>query len=169
MYRWIPFSLTSICKVSRVIMPSVSGSSSSLMVAVDWAGTHLKHQCEVLPFVYSQFETILQKMMHYPSGTLLCSHRWVHPSPEVGMKSAIGVNCSLREVNLAPASPFCFSFSDTVGTELSLCIALLCLSLLAFPASSEKPTNGLIGDVGEEFKDTTDGGGKGGWSKNCHS
>lgn len=37
----IPFSLTSICNVSSVIMPSVKGSSSSLMVAVDWAGTHL--------------------------------------------------------------------------------------------------------------------------------
>ena len=39
-----------------------------------------------------------------------------------------------------------------------MCTALLCLTLLAFPANSEKPTNGLIGDVGEEFKDTTDGG-----------
>ena len=35
---------------------------------------------------------------------------------------------------------------------------LPCLTLLAFPANSEEPTNGLIGDVGEEFKDTTDGG-----------
>ena len=41
MSRRIPFSLTSICKVSSVIMPSVNGSSSSLMVAVDWEGTDL--------------------------------------------------------------------------------------------------------------------------------
>lgn len=26
------------------------------------------------------------------------------------------------------------------------------------PVNSEKPINGLIGDVGEEFKDTTEGG-----------
>jgi len=33
--KYIPFSLTSIRKVSRTIMPSVNGSSSSLIVALD--------------------------------------------------------------------------------------------------------------------------------------
>lgn len=39
---YTPFSSTSICKVSNVIIPSVKGSSSSLMIAVVLEGMHLK-------------------------------------------------------------------------------------------------------------------------------
>lgn len=41
---------------------------------------------------------------------------------------------------------------------LTLLAAALRRSSFALPVNSENPTNGLIGDDGEELKDTTDGG-----------
>jgi len=54
----LPFSLAVICKVSSVMIPSVNGSSSSLTVVLERAGTHLldklKHNqmsfCNVLEY-----------------------------------------------------------------------------------------------------------------------
>lgn len=93
-----------------------------------------------------------KRWKYYPSGTLLWSHRCVQHKPLLGMASDIGEACSLKEAGQTPPLPFCFWFSDERSGELSLCIVGL------LPVNSGKPTNGLIGEEGEEFKETTEGG-----------
>lgn len=44
------------------------------------------------------------------------------------------------------------------GSECSLCIVVLRFSLCTLSVNSENPRNGLKGEVGVEFRDTTDGG-----------
>lgn len=58
----------------------------------------------------------------------------------------------------SPPSLLCIGLSGSGETGLSFSAAVPCPTPLVLPAVSEEPTNGLIGDVGEEFKDTTDGG-----------
>jgi hypothetical protein len=74
----LPFSFMVICSVSNVMIPSVNGSSSSLTVVLERAGTHL----------FTTKSLILQstEILHrdsqrekgvdqYPRGTALCNHR----------------------------------------------------------------------------------------------
>lgn len=94
---------------------------------------------------------------NYPNGTLLCSHRCVQPNPELGTTSDMADGL-LSDIDRVALSPLCFSDSETRGAVLPLCNAGPRCSSFNLPVNSEKPINGLIGDVGEEFKDTTEGG-----------
>lgn len=94
----------------------------------------------------------------YPNGTLLCSHRCVQPKPLLGMTSDCGEASSFKEIDLAPPSKFCFWFWDARGAEFTLCIAEPCLPPPIIPVNSGKPRNGLNGEVGAEFNETTEGG-----------
>lgn len=139
-------------------MPSVKGSSSSLMVAVDWAGTHLTQPQMSLFSVQTVCEKEKEQKKgawHYPNGTLLWSHRCVQPKSLLEMTSDIGEDCSLKETEWT-ILPLCFGFSGG-GKELSLCFTAPCLSPFTWPVDSDKLTNGFIGDLGE-LKDPTEGG-----------
>jgi hypothetical protein len=52
----------------------------------------------------------------------------------------------------------CSIISEVVVTEVSACTAEQYFSPVIIPVDSGKPTNELIGVVGEELKDPTDGG-----------
>lgn len=96
-------------------------------------------------------------MKDYPNGTLLCSHKCVQPKPEVEIASDAGETCSFKETNLV--SPLTsFLFSNEGATTLDFCIIEPFVWLLYLPATSESPKNGLIGDEGEEFRESTEGG-----------
>lgn len=75
-----------------MIMPSVKGSSSSLIVAVDFEGTHLMHlESRILLSIYNgkpipEAHWILLLDV-YPKGTRLCSQRCVQPKPLFGTTS----------------------------------------------------------------------------------
>lgn len=129
-------------------MPSVNGSNSSLIVAVDREGTHLmqtKHVVIIWIITIIRHEKEDKKRWtHYPNGTLLCNHKWVHPKSFRGRTSVMETVCSW-----GPPSP-CLWFSDSVEPKLNLGTPVLCLSI--------EPIKGLSGDAGDEFNDTTEGG-----------
>lgn len=86
----------------------------------------------------------------YPNGTRLCSQRCVQPKPLFGTTSE-----GLED------SPFVFSVlvsSGIGGNDCCLRVVMLRFSLCTLSVNSENPRNGLRGDVGVEFRDTTDGG-----------
>lgn len=85
---------------------------------------------------------------------MLCSHRWEQPRSAFGTTSNPAAICSLREFDLGP--PSLPSFSR--GAELNLCTMLPRWPSPALPASSGNLARGVIGLVGEEFKDMTEGG-----------
>ena len=129
-------------------MPSVSGNSPSLIVEVDWDGTHLikKQEIEVNPSTQmwkSNWKTeTVSSPGKYPNGTLLCNHKWVQVKAVAGIISAMGTACSSEE-RVWEAFRFCFSAKWDI--ELILCVGWT-------------PTNGLIGDESAEFCDSTGGG-----------
>ena len=48
--------------------------------------------------------------------------------------------------------------SGIEGNDCTLRVVVLRFSVCTLSVNSENPRNGLIGEVGVEFKDTTDGG-----------
>lgn len=139
-------------------MPSVKGSSSSLMVAVECEGTHLMQTTVNLNnLCNNKFKMKEKKVVNYPNGILLCNHKCVQPKPVFGMTSDTVEDCLSSNIDRTPPSPFCFRFSDARGAELSSCGALPHRSSFTFPANSENPRKGLKGDDGVAFKDTTVG------------
>lgn len=114
-----------------MIMPSVKGSSSSLIVAVDFEGT-------------------------LPKGTRLCSQRCVHPKPLFGTTSE-GLEEARFISSFVVVSVLVVS-SGIVGNDCTLRLAVLRFSLCTLSVNSENPRNGLKGDVGLEFSDITEGG-----------
>lgn len=88
--------------------------------------------------------------MSYPNGTLLCNHKCVQPTSPLGKTSEIAKSFSLGITDWVPPSLVDFRLSSSSGNELFFWI---------LPADPEEITYGLNGDVGELFRDSTEGGG----------
>lgn len=65
------------------------------------------------------------------------------------MASDAGDPCSIIDANFDSLMPFLFCLSVAGG---------ICIELPNFPLNSVMPIIGLMGEMGEEFRDTTDGG-----------